>query len=110
MNEDNGVQNITVDNFTEVTGKGVSLVDFWAPWCHPCRLQGPVLEKVADHVGEKAQIYKLNVDENQEVAMKYQITGIPTLLLFKDGEVVHQFYGLQQDSSALVSTIEGHVN
>lgn len=109
MTAANGVQNITDDNFVEVTGNGVSLVDFWAPWCAPCRIQGPILERVADQVGEKARICKLNVDENRESAMKYGITGIPTLLLFKDGEVVQQFVGVQPDN-VLVSTIEGHAN
>lgn len=109
MTANNSVHNITDDNFVEVTGNGVSLVDFWAPWCAPCRIQGPILEKVADQVGEKARICKLNVDENREMAMKYGITGIPTLLLFKDGEVVQQFVGVQPDN-VLVSTIEGHAN
>jgi thioredoxin 1 len=103
----NTVQNITDSNFAEVTSNGVSVVDFWAPWCQPCRIQGPILERVADQVGDKAQILKLNVDENRETAMKYGITGIPTLLVFKDGEVVQQFVGVQGDDT-LVSTIESH--
>ena len=105
MAEDNGIRNISDEDFAEVTGKGVSLVDFWAPWCYPCRLQGPVLEKVVEKIGDKAKICKMNVDENGETAMKYGITGIPSLLVFKDGEMVKQFVGLQQDDT-LVSTLE----
>jgi thioredoxin len=103
----NTVQNITDSNFADVTSNGVSVIDFWAPWCQPCRIQGPILERVAEKVGEKAQICKLNVDENRETAMKYGITGIPTLLVFKNGEMIQQFVGVQSDDT-LVSTIESH--
>jgi thioredoxin 1 len=108
MATNNGIKNITDENFEEVTGKGVSLVDFWAPWCQPCLIQAPILERVAERVGEKADICKLNVDENREMAMKYGITGIPTLLIFKDGQAVQQFVGLQQDD-ALVSSLESYM-
>ncbi len=105
MATSNGVKNITDENFKEVTGQGVSLVDFWAPWCQPCRIQGPILETVADKVGEKANICKMNVDENREMAMQFGITGIPTILVFKDGLKVQQFVGVQQGDT-LVSTLE----
>ncbi|HLP47741.1 MAG TPA: thioredoxin [Candidatus Kapabacteria bacterium] len=105
MAELKGVKNITDADFNEVTGTGLSLVDFWAPWCSPCRLQGPILEKVAGKVGEKAQIFKLNVDDSSQTANKFGITGIPTLLIFKDGQKVKQFVGLQ-DERVLVSTLE----
>ncbi|MDQ1350158.1 MAG: thioredoxin 1 [Acidobacteriota bacterium] len=99
------VRNITDEEFEQVTGAGLSLVDFWAPWCYPCRLQGPILEKVAGKVGEKAGIFKLNVDDSGETAAKLGITGIPTLLLFKDGQKVKQFVGVQQED-VLVSSLE----
>ena len=105
MTENNAVKNISDEDFEEITGSGVSLVDFWAPWCSPCRMQAPILEKVAEKIGDKAQICKLNVDENGELAMKYGITGIPTLLIFKDGEIVKQFMGVQDDK-VLVSALE----
>ncbi len=108
MAEANGVRNLTDNDFEQVTGEGVSLVDFWAPWCYPCRMQGPILEKVAGKLGEKAQICKLNVDENMEVAGKHGITGIPTLLVFKDGEKVKEFVGVQGEEM-LVSTLESFV-
>lgn len=104
----NGVRNITDMDFDQVTGKGVSLVDFWAPWCYPCRIQGPILEKVAGKVGAGAQICKLNVDENQEAAGRHGITGIPTLLLFKDGKVVKEFVGVQGED-VLVSALGSHM-
>jgi thioredoxin 1 len=106
--ESNRVRTLTDMDFDQVTGKGLSLVDFWAPWCYPCRIQGPILEKVAGKVGDGVQIFKLNVDENQEVAGRHGITGIPTLLLFKDGEVVNEFVGVQAED-VLISALESHM-
>jgi thioredoxin 1 len=91
-----------------MTGKGLSLVDFWAPWCHPCRLQGPILEKVAEKIGGKAQICKLNVDDSTKIANKFGITGIPTLLIFKDGQKVKEFVGVQEEK-ILISTLESFI-
>jgi thioredoxin len=69
------------------------LVDFWAPWCGPCRIVHPVLEQIAEERGEELRIVKLNVDENQETAMAYEILSIPTLLLFKAGVVEKKVVG-----------------
>jgi thioredoxin 1 len=68
-------------------------------------MQGPILEKVAGQVGEKINVYKMNVDENRETAMRHGITGIPTLLLFKNGEVIKEFVGVQGEN-VLISTLE----
>ncbi len=69
------------------------LVDFWAEWCGPCQALGPKLEEVAQAIGEKAHIVKLNVDENPETAAKYGVRGIPTMILFKGGQDVDQIVG-----------------
>ena len=69
------------------------LVDFWAPWCGPCRIVHPVLEQIAQERGEALRIVKLNVDENQQTAMTYEILSIPTLILFKGGEVAKKVIG-----------------
>ncbi len=101
-----GIINLTDDSFEKTVTDGTALVDFWAPWCMPCRMQGPILEKVAAKVGDKAKICKMNVDEEQLAAQKFRITSIPTLLLFKNGQVVRQFVGVQ-DENTLVSAING---
>ncbi len=69
------------------------LVDFWAEWCGPCKKIGPVVEELADEYAGKAKIGKVNVDDNPETSMKYQIRSIPALLIFKNGEVVDQIIG-----------------
>lgn len=91
------VQVITDADFeTEVLQKeGLYLVDFWATWCGPCQMMGPVVDLVAEEYAGKLSVGKVNVDENQEMAMKYGIQSIPTLLFFRGGEVVHRLIGLQ---------------
>ena len=85
------------------------LVDFWAPWCGPCKMIAPVLEEIDSEMGDKVKIVKLNVDENQDTAGRYGIMSIPTLLLMKDGNIVDQVIGFQPKES-LVSVINKHVS
>ena len=92
-------------NFSETIKQGVTLVDFWAPWCAPCMMQGPIVESVAGKVGDKAKVAKVNVDEAQRAASELGIRAIPTVILFKDGKPVQQFVGVTQES-ALISAID----
>jgi thioredoxin 1 len=74
------------------------LVDFWAPWCGPCRMVAPIVEELADEFSGKARFFKLNTDDNVEVASKYGIRSIPTLMVFKGGEIVDQLIGFRPKS------------
>jgi len=74
------------------------LVDFWAPWCGPCRMVAPIVEELADEFSGKARFFKLNTDDNVEVASKYGIRSIPTLMVFKGGEMVDQLIGFRPKS------------
>lgn len=76
-------------------GDKVSLIDFWAPWCGPCKMLTPIMEEVAKEMGGKAVVGKLNVDENPIVASRYKIMSIPAILIFKGGKIVDQFVGVQ---------------
>ena len=92
----------TVDNFAAevLKAEGPVLVDFWATWCMPCRMQGPAIEKLAE---EGYNAGKLNVDEEQALAMQYRVMNIPTLIVFKDGQEVDRMVGVQsKDTLAAV--------
>ena len=84
---------LTTGNFEDTTKEGVSLVDFWAPWCGPCRMIAPVIEELAEDFDGKANICKVNTDEEQDLSVKFGIRSIPTILFMKDGEVVDTIIG-----------------
>lgn len=92
------MQELNETNFSQAVGTGVTLVDFWAPWCGPCRSQGPIFEQFAAKYGDRVHAYKVNVDENGDLAMQYGIMSIPTILVFRDGQLVDKAVGLQSIS------------
>ncbi len=96
---------LTGANFEATLAEGVSLVDFWAPWCGPCRMIAPVIEELAEDYDGKANICKVNTDEEQEIAVKFGIRSIPTIMFFKNGEMVDQIVGAQS-KAALASKID----
>lgn len=93
------LKHIEDSSFVEEISKGVTLVDFYADWCGPCRMLTPVLEKVAKELGGQAKIVKVNVDTAQATSSQYQISSIPTMILFKDGKKVDQLMGLQNEAA-----------
>ena len=99
------VLNFTEEEFDEKTSQGIFLIDFWAEWCGPCRMLGPVLDQVAKAVEGKATVVKLNVDEAQNLAKRFAVRSIPALYILKDGEIVKQFSGIQ-DKAKLIREIE----
>lgn len=93
--QDNKVTELSGSQFDAAIADGVTLVDFWAPWCGPCGMQGSILKEVADSVDGQAKITKVNVDQAGGVAGRFGVQAIPTLLLFKDGNEVRRFVGVQ---------------
>jgi thioredoxin 1 len=97
-------------NFEKVIANSTILVDFWAVWCSPCKVQDPILEEVAKELNGKALIGKVNVDDNRTIASKYGITGIPTMILFKNGQKIHQFVGVQSKDKILNAILKNTLN
>ena len=89
-----GVITLNETNFQNELKGRVVLVDFWATWCPPCRIMGPVIEQVAAESGSIGSVGKVDVDENQSLAMRYQVQNIPTTIIFKDGKEVARFVGV----------------
>lgn len=85
---------LTEANFKAETASGVCVVDFFAPWCGPCRVLGPVIEELAEEYKDKAKIFKLNIDESDNLATQFQVNTIPTVIFFKDGKEAKRHIGL----------------
>ncbi|MCK4792697.1 MAG: thioredoxin [Desulfobacteraceae bacterium] len=108
MMQDKKVTELSDSQFDVAVAEGLTLVDFWAPWCGPCIMQGPILEEVAESVDGQAKIAKVNVDDAGGVAGRFGVQSIPTLLLIKDGNEVRRFVGVQPKEilvEAIISAI-----
>jgi len=110
MADSKNVFEATDGNFSTdvVGGSGLTLVDFWAEWCGPCRMLGPTIESLADEYSGKMKVYKMNVDHNPETPTRFHIRGIPTVIFFKNGEAVDQLVG-NQPKEVIAQTIQKHL-
>ena len=96
------IQVITKDNFDEIIQSALPvMIDFWAPWCAPCRMLTPIIEEIAADTDNKAIVGKVNVDNDGELAARFGITGIPTVLVFKDGKLAETVVGIHSKSDLL---------
>jgi thioredoxin 1 len=102
------VKTFTDSNFDDETKSGVVLVDLWAPWCGPCRLLAPTVDALASEFDGRATVAKLNVDENPNIPGRYAVRGIPTLLLFKEGQLADTIVGLAPKED-IAKMIERHL-
>lgn len=90
------ILNLNNKNFRATTSRGLVLIDFWAAWCGPCKMMAPVLNEVAEEAGDQAIVAKVNVDHNQDLAKRFKIKSIPTLVLLRDGVEINRYVGVKQ--------------
>ena len=104
------ISNLTTDTFKAAITSSATpvLVDFWAPWCGPCKAIAPILEELATELNGKLTIAKVNIDENDAVAVEYGVRAIPTMLLFKGGQLAEQFVGMM-DKASLKAKLAGKI-
>lgn len=104
------ITEVNQDNFSEEVLKSdiPVVVDFWASWCGPCKMLSPVIDEVSDELGTKAKFVKVNVDENPVLSPQYSISSIPSVLIFKDGNVVEKLVGFRPKQE-IISVIQKHI-
>ena len=100
------VEHLTENNFVEKTASGVVLVDFFATWCGPCRMLSPIIEEIGEECDGSFEVYKIDIDEAEDVAMDYSVMSVPTLIFFKDGEEAERLIGVRPKNE-ITGVIEG---
>jgi thioredoxin 1 len=105
---DKNIVTLTTSNFGEETAKGVVMVDFWATWCMPCKAMSPVIEEIASQTMGKVKVGKVDIDQNGPLANRFGIQSIPSVLIFKDGQLMETFVGVQS-KAALVNALSKYV-
>lgn len=103
------ITEVTADNFDQLASADLPLlIDFWAPWCGPCRTLSPIVDELAGELADRVKVAKCNVDENQDLAMKYGVMSIPTLVLLKNGQEAHRVVGAMP-KARLAAELEKHL-
>ena len=105
---DKNIVPLTTDNFSNETAKGIVLVDFWATWCMPCKAMAPVIEEIAGQTQGKVKVGKVDIDENGPLANQFRVQSIPSILIFKDGQLMETFVGVQSKAT-LVNALSKYV-
>jgi thioredoxin 1 len=105
---DKNIITLTTDNFVQETGKGIVMVDFWATWCMPCKAMAPVIDEIAGQTIGKVKVGKVDIDANGPLANQFGIQSIPTIIIFKDGQLMETMVGLQS-KEALVNALSKYV-
>jgi thioredoxin 1 len=102
------IKEVGADNFQSevIQASGPVVIDFWAEWCGPCRMLAPIVERVAEKLGDRLKVVKCNVDENPEIAARYGIKGIPNLIFFNQGRVVEQAIGFMSEAQFMAKATE----
>lgn len=103
------ITTLTTDNFDNEIATGVVMVDFWATWCMPCRAMAPVIDEIADQTKGKVKVGKVDVDANGPLANRYNVQGIPNIIIFKNGVQVENLVGIQSKET-LIQALEKHIN
>ena len=104
VEDSKSLKTLTDQNFQSQIKAGVTLVDFWAAWCMPCKMMAPILNEVAEEIGDTAKVAKINVETERESSKKYGVRNIPTMILFKNGKEINRFVG-GKSKSFLVNEI-----
>jgi thioredoxin 1 len=105
---DKNIVTLTTSNFVDETSKGIVMVDFWATWCMPCKAMAPVIDEIAGQTKGKVKVGKVDIDKNGPLANRFRIQSIPTVLIFKDGQLMETFVGVQS-KAALVNALSKYV-
>ncbi|NQU33504.1 MAG: thioredoxin [Bacteroidetes bacterium] len=99
---------LTDSSYKKQIKTGVTLIDFWAPWCMPCKVQGPIISDVANEMADKAAICKINIDQNKRAAAEFGVRSIPTIIIFKNGKIVKQLVGVKS-KAVLVKALNSFI-